>query len=38
MILETVSDLTGVRAFVQFKAVCDSILIKDVVQLAGIDS
>jgi len=38
MILETVSHLTRVRAFIHFKAVRDSALIKDFVQLAGIDS
>ena len=38
MILETVGHLTGVRAFVHFKTIRNSILIKDVVQLAGIES
>ena len=38
MILETVSDLTCVRSLVHFKTIRNSILIKNVVQLAGIDS
>lgn len=38
MILETVGHLTGVRAFVHFKAIRDSILIKNFVELYGIGS
>ncbi len=37
MILDTVSHLARVRASVQFKAVGDSLGIKDIVQLAGIE-
>ena len=38
MILEAISHLTGVSARIHFEAVCDSIPIKNIVQLAGIDS
>ena len=38
MILEAIRHFAGVRALVDFKAIRDSILIEDVVQLAGIDS
>ena len=37
MILDTFCHLTCVRALVHFKAVCDSIRIKNIVQLAGVD-
>ena len=33
MILESIGDCAGVRAGVDLKAVCDSIVIEDIVQL-----
>ena len=38
MILDAVSHLAGMRALVDFKAVCDSVRIEDIMQFAGIDS
>ncbi len=38
MILETVCHLTGMRSRIDLKAVCDSVLIKNVMQLGGIDA
>jgi len=38
MILETIGHLTCVRARIDFEAVCNAIFLKNIVQLAGVDS
>ena len=38
VILESVRDRAGVRARVNLKTVCDSVIIEEIVQLSGIKS
>jgi hypothetical protein len=38
MVLESICDRTGVRAGVDFKTICDAVVIENRVQLGGIES
>ena len=38
MILKAIGDGAGVRTWIDFKAVRNTVVVKDVVQLAGVDA